>query len=85
MEENEEKKEDIKEESSKKYCVIAGIVILVMTCVYMLGCNQGEHRMQDSAVRYGAGEYYSDTTGKTHFRFFKKENFEEVATQAERL
>lgn len=55
-----------------KYIVMLGVVALI----FVGGCQLGEKRMQDSAIRYGAGEYYADATGKTHFRFIKAKDAE---------
>lgn len=66
-----EKPAEPKEEYGSKETVLLCTLAVLAIFLFIIGCEHGEHRMQDSAVRHGAGEYYSDTTGHTHFRFIK--------------
>lgn len=67
--------EEIIDKLDLKIITLIIFVLFIGISNFMAGCNHGEKRMQDSAVRYNAGEYYADTEGKVHFRFISiKEN-----------
>lgn len=76
--ENEEVKEVKKESKDFRPYIKYVVILIVLALVFVGGCQLGEKRMQDSAIRYGAGEYFADATGKTHFRFIKSKD-EKVA------
>lgn len=75
--------------NNKKISTIILLIIVTLICIsiFVIGCEMGERKMQDSAVRYNAGEYYTDTLGRIHFRFINRNEIinETTATEAKRL
>lgn len=76
--ENENEVEQISDKTSAISVSLLKKIIffLLLVCVslFIIGCTYGERRMQNNAVKYGAGEYFVDNEGHTHFRFLTNQN-----------